>query len=110
MEVVAPLRVETVAPLFGATNQLRIIQVALPDQNGRATKPPCLIVDRGGHLLKNMERAEVEDAMHGIEPERIDVILGDPIQSVVDHESTDLVATGAIVVDGAPPWRSIRLR
>src|SRR5882672_1215034 len=60
-----------------------------------------------GHLLEHMTCAEVEDLVYRVEPQCVDMVLGEPVQSIVDEETPHIVALGAIEIDRCTPRRSI---
>jgi hypothetical protein len=66
-------------------------------------------VHRFGQLLEHVQGAEIEDPVHGVQSQRIDMVLGDPVQRVVDDEPADLVAARAVVVHRAPPRGAVSL-
>ena len=95
VNVVRPLRVEPVAALLRRTDQPRIIQVALRHELHLAAEPAPELVHLVGQLLEKGERAEVEDALHRVEPQRVDVELRDPVQRVVVRPAAHRVAARA---------------
>src|ERR1700687_4407495 len=54
-----------------------------------------------------MTSAKIKDSMNRIEPERIDVIFGEPVKCIVDKEPPNAVAVGAVEIDRRTPRRSI---
>jgi hypothetical protein len=54
-------------------------------------------------LIKQMHRAVVQDGVHGVKPEPIEVELLDPVERVVDHEVAHRSACRAGEVDGCAP-------
>src|SRR5690349_11815499 len=50
-----------------------------------------------------MLRAEIEDAVDGIQTKSIDVEIFQPAQRVLEEESSDLVAAFPVVIDGLSP-------
>jgi hypothetical protein len=52
-------------------------------------------------------RREIEDAVDGVQPQRIEMELGKPVQRVVDDEAADGVAAATVVVDRWSPRRAV---
>src|SRR5689334_23425888 len=52
-----------------------------------------------------MASAEVVDAMNGIQAKPVHVILGKPVQGIIDDEAADAVALLPVKVDGLSPRR-----
>src|SRR4051812_1898540 len=103
MEVVAPLAVEAVAILLDGADELRIVEITLTDHNDAPPQRVGLGMYRFRDLLQEMLRAEVEDAVHGVEPQPVDVILRDPVERVVHDITTHLVAVGVVVIQSRSP-------
>ncbi len=110
MEIVRPDAVEAEPALPALAHEPRIVLVALRDDERPAAEPPSEVVNRGRELVEDVPRARVEDRVYGVQAEPVDVILGDPVERVVDHVAAYLVAVGAVVVDGAPPRRAVATR
>ena len=75
MKIVAPLRVQAVAAVFLGWRSLAIVQVAFRDDvrtclPRRAAERACTCSLK---LREQMVGAEVEDAVHGVQPQCIDV-------------------------------------
>jgi hypothetical protein len=109
MQVVAPLGVEREAGRL-RSEYARIIEVALADHDDFPLEPGALDVHRIRQLPQHMAGAEVVDPVDRIEPEPVDVVLGDPMERVVDHEAPNLVAVRAVVVDRRTPGSLVRVR
>ena len=60
-----------------------------------------------GQLVQQMIRAEVEDLVDRVEPQRVDMVLSQPVQRVVDEEASNLGALRTIEIDRGTPWRAI---
>ena len=103
MEVVGPLRAQRIAAALAGVEQSRIVEVALGD-DGRGVAPAG--GDVFGHLLDGPEDvppAEVEDGVHGVESEAVEVELLEPHPGVVQRVVAYRVAAVAVVIDrGAP--------
>src|SRR5436190_23199572 len=56
-----------------------------------------------------MRGAEIEDAVHGVESETVDVIFAHPVAGVVDDESAHVIAVRVVVIERRPPRRLVLL-
>ena len=54
-----------------------------------------------------MIRAEVEDLVDRVEPQRVDMVLGQPVQRIVDEEAPYPGALRTVEIDRGAPWCSI---
>ena len=52
----------------------------------------------------------VDDGVHGVEPQSVDVVVAHPHERVVDHEAPHLVAARAVEVQRRAPVRAVTLR
>jgi hypothetical protein len=103
VDVVEPLPVEPVAPDLGDAHEPRVGQLALGDDVRAAAEPLGLAVDRGRQLLEQVDRRGVDDRVHGVQPEPVDVEVADPARRVLDRVPADGVAVGAVDVDRLAP-------
>src|SRR5260221_11748205 len=60
-----------------------------------------------GHLMQHMIRAEVEDLVDRVEPQRVDMVRSQPVQRVVDEEGPYLGALRPVKIDRGTPWCAI---
>ncbi len=60
-------------------------------------------VDLDRQLLEQVCRRVVDQGMHGVEPQGVDVEVAEPAQRVVDDVAADLGVLGTRQVDVAPP-------
>ena len=58
-----------------------------------------------GKLREQMLRAVVEDRMHGVQPQAVEVELLDPVEGVVDHEFAHRAAVRPVEIDCRSPRR-----
>ena len=92
MKIIEPLGVDAIAALGRRPDDTRVVEVAFRDQPGRAAEACGLRVKVLGHFLENMARAEIENAVDGVEAQRVDVILRQPVEGVVHKEAAHAVA------------------
>src|SRR5205085_12658330 len=85
MKIVAPLRIESVATCMRGLDHAHVVQIAFGDCPCRAAQRTRLRPKTLGDLCEQMAWANVYDAMDGIEAERIHVILGQPVERVVNE-------------------------
>ena len=84
-------------------------EIALGDQPGVAPEARRLGVKRVGEVGEDVARAEVEDAVDGVEAQPVDVIVGQPVERVVDEEPAHLVAVGPVEVQRGAPRRLVAI-
>src|SRR5689334_15124382 len=66
-------------------------------------------MDGIGHFFENVEGAEIVNAVNGIQSQGIDMILGDPIQGIVNDKATNVVTVWTVIINGGTPRRSISM-
>src|SRR6516162_8223432 len=64
---------------------------------------------RRRHLAKHVTSAKVVDLMNRVEPQPVDVIFGQPVQRIVDEESSYSIALRAVEIDRRAPRRAIAI-
>src|SRR5580704_3910250 len=107
MEFIEPLGVDSVAAFAMRVEDADIVEIAFGNDPRLAAQVRRLGVKTVAKFGENVAGAKVENFMDRIQPQRIDVILGEPIESVVDHKTADSIAERAIEVHGASPGRPI---
>jgi len=65
--------------------------------------------DLARELLEHVQRRAVEDRVHRIDAQPIDVVVLDPCAGIVEHEPPHLVAAAAVEVDGLTPRRGVAI-
>ncbi|MEI9974651.1 MAG: hypothetical protein WDO73_22950 [Ignavibacteriota bacterium] len=73
--------------LAGRLDYTRIVEIALRNQEGGAAELFRLRMKRVGQFAQNMPRAEVEDAVDGIQAQGVDMVFGEPVESVLHEEA-----------------------
>src|ERR1700733_1372151 len=107
MKIVAPLRVQAVPSAHRKVQQSRVVQVAFGDDVQLTFRLDGEILDMLFEFGEKMPGAEIENAMHRVEPQRIDVKLLQPIQSVLNEERTHRLGLGAVEIHRLPPGSAI---
>ena len=69
-----------------------IVEIAFGDDPCLAPELRGLFVKAIAKLGENVAGAEVENPVDGVQPKRVDVILGEPIERVIDDEAPDPIA------------------
>src|SRR5215510_10243279 len=103
MEIVAPLRVESPSPPTNIGDDSVVIEVTFGnDQDG---PPQCsgLSMNSLTQLLHYVGRASVKDAVDRIQPQHINMVLGNPVQGVIDEIAAYLGAAFTIEVHSLTP-------
>ncbi len=103
MDVVVPLCVETQSAGGPCRDDPRVVEVALGDEREGASQMSRQPVDLDRQFLEQMCRRVVDQGMHGVEPQGVDVEVAEPAQRVVDDVAADLGGLGTRQVDVAPP-------
>ena len=80
-----------------------VVAVALGDHVDVPPGCSAHVVHRVGELLHERLRARIDDRVHGVEAQRVDVELVDPLQRVLDEEAAHVVAAGAVEVERRRP-------
>src|SRR5690349_11138878 len=107
VKIVVPLGIDSVAADPWRVDHSGIIQIALGDKPRVAPEQVCLLMKGLCQLAEHMNRTEVEDLVNCVEPQRVDMILSQPVQSIVDEESPDAIALRTVEIDCRAPRRSI---
>src|SRR5579864_1282169 len=109
MEVIAPLRVESVAAMSSIEEQPRVVQIAFCNE---LDGPPQLLRELVGRFLEfcqEMLGAEIEDAVDSIQAQGIKVVVFEPIQRIFAEESSHVVAAGTVEIESLTPRGSITI-
>src|SRR5215472_13793449 len=110
MKIIVPLRVYAVATHLRRTDDTGIVQIAFGDDICQTPQTPRLRLKCAGQFLQDVKRAEIEDTVDRIQAQRINVVLREPVESVVYKEIPYAIASPAVVVDRRSPRSSIRIR
>jgi hypothetical protein len=78
MKVVAPHRVETQATALARAHDARVIQITLPDQIEVPPELLCASMDDLRKLLEERLGGAIDDRVHGVQAQRIDVEVFQP--------------------------------
>src|ERR1039458_6588084 len=98
MKIIAPLRIHAVSSLLMTVQKARIVQIAFRDAMNHPSQPLRQVPDRALEFGQKVTRAEIENSVHGIQTERIEVIILKPVQCVFDKESPHFVAARTVKV------------
>ena len=60
-------------------------------------------MDQVRKFFQDVHGAEIVDAVYGVQPQSVDMILRDPVQRIVEDEAADLVAVRSVIIDGRTP-------
>src|SRR5262245_23073810 len=109
VKIVIPLGIEGIAPQLVWSDDAGIVQGTLGD----GVNPPIQLfgasVQRQAEFFEKWLGGLIDNRMGGIEPQGIDVELGDPEEGIVDKKTTDFIAVRPIEVEGGPPWGLVAL-
>ena len=107
MEVLVPHRVHAVPTEVPGPHHPRVVEVALGDEQQCPAGARRQVLCPQRHLLEDVHRRGVDDGVHGVDPQAIDVVVAEPHRCVVDEETADLVAVCAVEVDRLAPRRDV---
>ena len=108
VHVVVPLGGHAPAALGGRRDRDRVVQVGLGDQRQRPSEAVGERRDLVGQLREQVPVREVDESVHGIEPQGVRVEVAEPAQDAVADPPPDLVGVLAVEVDGRAPRRLVR--
>ena len=103
MKVVVPLGVKSVTTDGAGIDDADVFEIALGNDPGLALQALSLVMERFRQFVENMAGPEIVDAVDGIQAKSVDVILGEPVQGVVDDPTADAVALRPVKIDGLAP-------
>src|SRR4029453_4220605 len=109
VEIVAPLGVDAVTADFPWPYDSRVVEIALGDER-QVTPRLCL---KFGHLrsqlFKKMYRRGIDDGVHGVDAQSVEVIVLEPHERIVAKESTYFVTTNSIEINRLAPRSRVAL-
>src|SRR5207248_6420611 len=79
VEVVAPLRVEAEAEVSRGGDDARVVEIALRDRPDAAPELAGALAYGAGEVLQEWLGGVIDDGVHGVDAQRIDVELVDPL-------------------------------
>src|ERR1700733_9203727 len=107
MKIVAPLRVQAVPSARRKMKKARIVEIAFGDYAQLALRLSREILHILFELGEKMRGAEIENAVHGVQPQSIDVKLFQPIQSVLNEKCTHRFGLGTVEIHRLSPRSAI---
>ena len=87
----------------------RLVEVGLRHEGQRPAEPCGKGRGALRELGEEVNGGVVDERMHGVEPQRVDVEVLEPAQSVVDDEVAHPAGTGLVEIDGPAPRRLVRV-
>src|SRR5206468_4862126 len=107
MKVVAPLRIEPEAERLFRSDHAGIVEITLRDGVDVPSEVARAIAHGRRQILKKWLRGMIDDRVHCIDAQRVDVKLIDPHQRVVNEKPADMIAVWAVEVQRLAPWRLV---
>jgi hypothetical protein len=107
VEVVAPLRVGAVAARLAPPDEARVVQVALEDHPERAAERRGERPDARRDLFEEVDGRRVDDRVHGVQAEAVQMVVAEPHAGVGEEELPHLVAPRAVEAHGGAPRRAV---
>ena len=102
MKFIEPLGIESIAARRMRTEYANVVQIAFGNDPCLPPQVRGLFVKPVAKLGQYVARAEIENPVDRVQPKRIDVILSEPIERVVDDEAANPVAEWAVEIHSAP--------
>ena len=107
MQIVVPLRRVANRPPDLPAQPARLVRVVFEHQMNRPVGDPP------PHGLRQFGQdvgvAVVDDRVHRVEPQPVEIVLLEPIERVLDHEVAHRAARDAVVIDRRAPRRAVPL-
>ncbi len=103
MEVLVPLRVQAVAAGLDRPCHARVVAVVLRDHHQVPPELASEALHLGGELFEEMGGRGIDDRMHRVKAQAVDVIVAQPHQGVVDEEAAHGVTVRAVEVHRVAP-------
>ena len=102
MDVVGPLRIEAVAASLDRSHQSGIVEVGFGDQEALAR---CV----RAQLLQDVQGRAVEDRMHGVQAQAVEVVIAQPHLRVLDAKIAHRCRVSPVEVDRVAPGRAVAI-
>src|SRR5271154_3273394 len=107
VKIVAPLGVEREAAAFRRIENFSVIQVAFTDEHHLSAQTFFELLHAFREFSEKMMRAEIADAVDGIEAQPIEAKLLEPIQCVGNEEIAHRAVVPAVKVQRGAPGSAI---
>src|SRR5579864_2764212 len=109
MDVIIPLRIVKLDPAFLVALQIAsgVVSVLEHQVNlpfGSESFPNSL-----GELQQNVRLGVVNDGMHGVKTQAVEVIFLQPVKRVVNEKISDHATVGTVKVDRVSPWSAMAI-
>src|SRR4030095_9906529 len=109
MKVVAPNRVQTVTAEMSRSNQAGVIGCALGDQINPALQFSSEGFNFSAKLREKRPRRLVENRVHRVEAQSVDVKIAYPVAGVFNKETTDCIAVRYSEIERQAPGGSVAI-
>jgi len=109
MPVVRPRRIEAVPARIAGAHQARVVGVSFGEQQHRPVQRRRRSMHFGGQLLEDVLWRIVDDRVHRVQTQAVDVVIANPHQRVVHNEATNLVAAVSVEIERSPPGGPISI-
>src|SRR6266849_2897632 len=110
MKIVAPLRCHLESALAPPTQDASVIQIAFSNHRNVSPNPRGERVYFRRQLRKKRKRAGIKNSVNGVEPQRVDVKILEPVEGVIDEVTANLIAVRTVKVERRSPGRFIAIR
>ena len=109
MKVIAPLRVNAIAADRRGTYDTGIVKIAFRDQRQMPAAKRCQVGHLRGELFEKVHGRGVHDRVHGIDAQRVEMIVTQPHQGIVAKKSPHGDAVRAVEIYRLPPRRGVTI-
>src|SRR5260370_15610292 len=109
MKVVAPLRCHLKSALAPRTEYASVVQIAFGNHRNVSPNPCGESVYFPRQLRKKRERACVKNSVNGVESQRVNVKIVEPVERVLDEEMAHLITVRTVKVQRRSPGRFVTI-
>src|SRR4029453_5869554 len=95
VEIVAPLGVDAVAADLPWTDNSRVVEIALGDKCQVTARLRLKLGPFTSQLFEKMYRRSINDGVHGVNAQSVEVVVFEPHQRIVTKESTYFITTNS---------------
>ncbi len=107
MKIVVPLAVVAVAANLARANQARVVGRAFREKKYLAIEGLCGLMDFVCQLFEESVRRVIQNRVHRVQTQRIDVKLLNPVKRVIDKVAAHRIAIRPVKVQRRAPWRLV---
>src|SRR5581483_2704476 len=107
VEVIIPLRMHAVAMPVAGEDEAGVVEISFGDEKYLAASITGEHVNFTTQQFEKGLGVAINNAVNGIQAERVDVKSVDPLQGVLHEEVHNLVTLRSVEVEGLTPWSPV---